>query len=82
MTRQNFFDRVTDKVVERMRASQKTADNTDVVPVGMEEVSAATARKRLQGNPKAEIKKLGLDKFLEGAVSPEVKAKMKKKLGQ
>lgn len=48
--RQNFFDRVTDKVVERMRASQKAADETDVVPVGMEEVSVKEARKRVANN--------------------------------
>ena len=77
----NLIDRVTDKVVERIRIKEEEAEKSDAVPVGMEQVSAATARKRLQDNPQKEMKRLGLDAFLEGAVSPEVKEQMRKKLG-
>lgn len=80
--KQHFSDEIDQSLAEFLLAEQEDAKDRKGPKQGEEVVPAATARRRLQGNPKAEIKRLGVDKFLEGAVSPEVKANMRKKLGQ
>ncbi|MCB7129518.1 MAG: hypothetical protein J3T61_08280 [Candidatus Brocadiales bacterium] len=78
-TKRHFSDEIDQNLAEFLRAEQEDAEKRKGPKQGEEVVQASTARKRLQDNPKGEIKRLGLDQFLEGAVSPEVKAKMRKK---
>ena len=79
--KRHFSDEIDQNLADFLRAEQEDALKTKGPKQGEESVSAATARKRLQDNPQGEIKRLGLDAFLEGAVSPEVKEQMRKKLG-